>query len=346
MVLKRKEGDLCTAYRPQTFSDVLGQRTVIKGIVSAIKSENRSHCYLFQGESGCGKTTVARIFAMALNCEKLDNNGDPCCECATCKSISSDTYPDFHEIDGGNAGGKDDMGRIQQDLRASPMFGNTKLYLIDEAHRLTSAAQSALFKGTEDMPKGIYIILCSTEPNKILTALRNRCEEHSFGRLSTEDIKYLVETVGVFESFYPSKKVLEAIISISQGRPRNALKALQKVINLPNETDDNIVDALSFVDEERKEIIELCRALTFRDIGWKKLMSLYKSIDTEPEGIRIALAGWLRTLLEKEFSSDNASTRLAEALELFVDPLPLIKPENKLVLNIFWAHKRLTYTRV
>jgi len=265
MILKRKEGDLCSAYRPQTFSDVIGQVAIVDSLRQAITNVNHAQCYLLSGESGCGKTTIARIIGMALNCENKDDNGDPCCVCVSCKNIANKRHIDFHEINASSKNSVNDIRKMEEEIRSRPLFGKVKMYVFDEAHRLTSEAQNALLKDTEDMPKGVYIILCSTEPKKLLPTLRNRCETYNFKLLSSEDISNLVQIVGVYENYYPSERVLDAIVEASGNRPRNALRFLQQALNLYQSSgfmdEDRVFSIIGEADGEDKDIIELYKCI-------------------------------------------------------------------------------------
>jgi len=345
MVLKRRDGDLCKAYRPLTFSDIVGQNAIIKSIRSSLLSENHSQCYLLHGQSGCGKTTTARVMAMSLNCTDRSDNGDPCCECENCVNISLDTHPDFKEINAADTGGKDQIRQIQKDLKTRPMFGKVKLYILDEAHKMTSAAQEALLKGTEDMSKGVYVILCSTEPKKIIATLRNRCEDYNFKLLSNSDIKNLVEIVGLQEGYTVPPKVLNAIISVSTGMPRNALKSLQKALNLSDESEEDILSTISFIDELEPKVIDLCLMIHGRKKStWADVIKKYKSLNIEPQQVNLVLAGWFRSSLERatpagNSTSFNYSHKLSKALSYFCEDLPIIKPENKIILNMYKAYE-------
>jgi len=341
MVLKRKDGDICSAYRPQTFSEVVGQTAIVKSLRQAVLSDNHSQCYLFQGERGCGKTTLARIVGMALNCDNRAPNGDPCCECQSCRNIMSDNHVDFREINASSKNGINDVRKIEQELKTTPLFGKVKLYLFDEAHKLSTEAQNALLKDTEDMPSGVYIILCSTEPNKIISTLRDRCEAYDFKRLPKTDIRQLLETVGVFEDYYPNPKVLDALIEASDFRPRNALKALQKAINISRGggvSETELLELIGVDDDLDKDILDLCRLLTStKKSSWDFIMSTYRKIKEDPEAIRLSLAGWFRSMLERSKNIQQAAIP-AKALQIFVEPLPIAKPENMLVLMLYQAY--------
>jgi len=342
MILKRKEGDLCVAYRPQTFSDMVGQTAIVKSLRQSMLSSNPSQCYLFGGERGCGKTSLARIISMSLNCENREDNGDPCCVCSSCKNISNKVHMDVHEINAASQNGINDVRRIEQEIRSCPLFGKVKVYIFDEAHKLTTEAQNGLLKDTEDIPEGVYIILCSTEPKKILKTLSDRCETYTFNRLKSKEIITLIQTVGVFENYYPSQTVLNALVEASDLRPRNALRKLQQVLNLTQSdegfTEEEVLNLIGIEDDTNKEIIDLCRLITsHKNIQWDYISGVYKKVVADKEAIRLVLAGWFRSSLERSKSRIEAE-RAASALELFIEQLPQVKPENRLVLSLYKAY--------
>lgn len=339
MLVKRRSGDLCTSYRPQKFSEVVGQQSIVKGLKNALSSANHAQCYLFMGERGCGKTTLARIAGMALNCERPDENGDPCCECPQCVAIASENHTDFQEINASSKNSVNDIRRIEQDLRSSPLFGRVKIYLFDEAHRLTKEAQNALLKDTEDMPEGVYVFMCSTEPGSIIKTLKDRCEQYKFKLLKKDEITDLINMVGVLEDFYPSEKITNILAQESAGRPRNALKLLQQAVNISkdsNASEEEILSLLNVVDDTDKEIIDLCRVITSnKRVPWELVVNTYKKVKAEPETIRMVLSGWFRSILEKSVRDIERAKRAAHCLSFLLEPLPVYKPENGLVLTLF-----------
>jgi len=340
MVLKRKEGDLCSSYRPQTFSEVVGQKSIVKSLKTSIVSKNGSQCFLFHGESGTGKTTLARIIAMAVNCKDLRYNGDPCCECSNCVNISNDANPDVKEINAADTGGKDQIRAIQQDLKSRPMFGKAKVYILDEAHQMSSHAQEALLKGTEDMSDGIFIILCSTDPKKIKKTLRNRCEDYRFSTLSKNEMNELIETVSLFEGATLSTNVLNTIIFEAGGKARNALKILQKVLNIRDESESAIIELISGIDEADKNIMELCRLLIpGKKVEWSDIVNTYKKVNMEANTISVIISSYYTTYLKRAKTAGSSQDKVCLALEVFNKPIESIKPDNALIAMLYRVYK-------
>jgi DNA polymerase III gamma/tau subunit len=256
-----------------------------------------------------------------------------------------DTHPDFKEINAADTGGKDQVRQIQRDLKTRPMFGKVKFYILDEAHKMTSAAQEALLKGTEDMSKGVYVVLCSTEPKKIIPTLRNRCEDYNFKSLSNSNIRNLIEIVGLQEGYTVPPTILNAIVSVSAGMPRNALKSLQKALNLAEESEEDILSTINFIDDVEPKVIDLCLMIHGRKRSkWTEIIKKYKSLNMEPQQVNLVLAGWFRSSLERTTPGGNSSStsfnyahKLSKVLSYFCEDLPVIRPENKVVLNMYKA---------
>ena len=193
MVLPHGTGDLYHKYRPRKFGEIAGHKEVVYSVRQAVLNKEPSQAYLLIGESGTGKTTTARIMALSLNCENRSEEGDPCLECRSCKNILSGSCPDMIEVNAADTRGIGDIRNLCQSMINMPMFLKNKVYILDEAHQLTKEAQSSLLKELEEAPKHVFIILCSTEPKKILNTVKNRCQRFVFNSLRRSELLNLVE---------------------------------------------------------------------------------------------------------------------------------------------------------
>lgn len=162
-------------WRPQCFSDVVGQEHVVRTLKNAIRQNRTAHAYLFVGPRGVGKTTLARIFAKAMNCEApLD--GEPCCQCRSCRAIMSESSLDIIEIDAASHNTAGDMRDLADEVMISPVAGRYKIYIIDEVHMLSKAAWNALLKTVEEPPAHIKFIFATTEVHQVLPTIISRCQ--------------------------------------------------------------------------------------------------------------------------------------------------------------------------
>ena len=175
-------------YRPQTFEDVCGRDAIVRTLKNQITSGRIGHSYLFCGTRGTGKTTIAKIFAKAVNCEH-PVDGSPCGECASCKAISEDANLNVVEMDAASNNGVDDVRNIIDQVAYSPTQGKYRVFIIDEVHMLSGAAFNALLKTLEEPPAYAIFILATTEPNKLPLTILSRCQRYDFGRLSVQTIE-------------------------------------------------------------------------------------------------------------------------------------------------------------
>ena len=224
-------------YRPRTFEDVRGREVIVRTLRNQIVSGRIAHSYLFCGTRGTGKTTIAKIFAKAVNCEN-PMDGSPCCECPSCKAIGADASLNVVEMDAASNNGVDDIRNIIDQVAYSPTQGKYRVYIIDEVHMLSMAAFNALLKTLEEPPSYAIFILATTEPNKLPITILSRCQRYDYGRLSTETIEGRLREVSDAEGLVVEDKALRYIASAADGSMRDGLSLLDQcnAFNYGNET--------------------------------------------------------------------------------------------------------------
>jgi DNA polymerase-3 subunit gamma/tau len=229
-VVRRGKGDFPHIYRPRRISEVYGQDKIKKVIAHGLDTGTLAHVLLFQGVSGTGKTTMGRIVAMGLNCEKGPTS-EPCCECTSCRLTMNVNSFAVQEFDTAHLSGVEDIRRESGNFCAAPMGGEYyRIVIFDECHRLTPASQAVLLKRTEDVLDHLYFIFCTT--GEIIETLRNRCMQFKFNALSDEGMRALLVDVCASEKFDADPALLESIIKKAKGMPRNALLSLQEAVAL------------------------------------------------------------------------------------------------------------------
>lgn len=257
---------LYRTYRPQKFSDVIGQYVIVKTLQNAIKNDRVSHAYLFCGPRGTGKTSVARIFAKVLNCPNaLD--GEPCNNCEACKEISEGTCPDVIEIDAASNNGVDEIRDLKEKVKFLPAGSKYKIYIIDEVHMLTQSAFNALLKTLEEPPKHVIFILATTEPQKVISTIISRCQRFDFGTLSVNELVEALVNICEKENIKYDENALKTIASASEGGLRDAISLLDQAISLSQDViDENVASSVTGLVGKEK-LIELANAIEEQKIS-------------------------------------------------------------------------------
>lgn len=225
---------LYRTYRPQSFSDIIGQQTIVRTLQNEIKENKISHAYLFSGPRGTGKTSIARVFAKALNCSNQKDN-EPCNECITCKEITEGVSPDVIEIDAASNNGVDEIRAMKDRIGFLPASSKYKIYIIDEVHMLSASAFNALLKTLEEPPKHVIFILATTEPQKVLSTVLSRCQRFDFKSLGIEEIVSVLKGVCEKEKVDYDEEALLHIANACDGGLRDALSFLDQAISFCDE---------------------------------------------------------------------------------------------------------------
>lgn len=238
-------------FRPQTFSDVKGQDHIVRTLENQIKTDRIGHAYLFTGTRGTGKTTIAKIFAKAVNCKHIQEDGDPCNECDSCRAITEGRSMDVLELDAASNNSVENIRDIIDSMAYPPSDGRYKVYIIDEVHMLSNNAFNALLKSLEEPPEYVIFILATTEVNKIPQTILSRCQRYEFHRISIETISARIKELCAKENVEIDDKAVHYVAKAADGSMRDALSLLDECIAFYSGqtlTYDNVLSVLGAVD--------------------------------------------------------------------------------------------------
>ena len=219
---------LYRTYRPKNFNEVYGQQHIVRTLSNALKENKIAHAYLFCGPRGTGKTTMARLFAKALNCE--NGFGHQCNICPNCIAISEGTHPDVIEIDAASNRGIDDIRDLIDKVKYAPIKGKYKVYIIDEVHMMTPEAFNALLKTLEEPPSNVVFILATTEPYKLMPTILSRVQRYDFSKVKDSDLLANLKRVCDQEKIIYTEEALKLIVSLSDGGVRDSLSLLDQAV--------------------------------------------------------------------------------------------------------------------
>ncbi len=301
-------------YRPQKFSQVIGQEFITQTLKNAVKKGRLSHAYIFAGPRGVGKTTTARIVAKAVNCENLQD-GEPCNQCSQCLEITRGSHPDVIEIDAASNRGIDQIRELRESVHYLPARGKKKVYIIDEFHMLTKEAFNALLKTLEEPPEHALFILATTEIDRIPATILSRCQKFIFRKIPQELLVKTLSQICQEEKVEYEEEALKLIALSSEGCVRDAESLLEQAI------------ALGDGKVETSKVSEFLGILTGREV--RELLRLGF------EGKKAELFKKLRKLEEEGYNPVFITKQLLETVEKeFINPVELTEEESVAAFKI------------
>lgn len=263
-------------YRPKNLDEFFGNESIKESLKTVLSREDKPRTLLFSGPSGCGKTTLSRIVANMLGCDEMD----------------------LVEHNISNMRGIDTAREIISSCQFEPLYGNVRVIILNECHKATNEFQNAMLEILEEPPKGVYFILCTTEPEKLLKTIKTRATTYNVSTLRKHDMINLVNWVLESEGIKLSEKVKSAVLFAAEGCARKAMVILDQIIDIPEE--EKQLDAINENTPDETTIIDLCRKIMAKEPGpnrWKELSVMLKGIDQEAEGVRRAILGYLASVL-------------------------------------------------
>lgn len=312
-------------YRPKKFKDVVGQENVLKVLVGSLKTGRIQNAYLLEGDSGLGKTSLMRIFANSLICRNVDSNCEPCGVCEACLAYSTNpALVDVIEIDAGESGGVDKIRELKETLKYAPKE-RYRVIIIDEAHRLSKEGATALLKPIEEPPGNTVFMIATTESDKIMETIKNRCMKLKFNRIMP---RVMVKRLGSIASNHNIKceeGVLELIAVSSKGLMREAISLLEQISIMINDRTILKEDLKGIIDMENEYIEELISIIVRKDS-----VGLIDCIDRVANDITISDFDYIVNRIRKSISGLSTENygHIVEIINIFIDC------KNKCKMNV------------
>ena len=317
--------NLTRRLRPKNFDEIIGQSFSVKMLQNGLYLNKFFPVYLFAGQRGCGKTTTARVFAAAINCENLpafqtapDKNPVPCLACSSCLAMQTGQHPDFIEIDAASHTGVDNVRQILESCSYMPLIGRKKIYLIDEAHMLSKAAFNAFLKVLEEPPMTALFMLATTESNKIPITVKSRCFQAFFKALPHQDLKAYLISVCQSEGITISNEAIYIILQEKEGSARDALNLLEQVRSIDQTIDESSMHkALGIVS--KKDFLTVVAAVINQKPG--ALLIALEDINfttTSPQIIWNMLLELIRALIRIKYNAPLSQSLFAAEQEILI----------------------------
>lgn len=339
-------------YRPKSFSEVVGQEHIVQTLKNAVQAGLVSHAYAFIGPRGSGKTTIARILAKAINCQK-PSKGEPCNACDACNDINDGRAMDLIEIDAASNRGIDEIRELKEGIRFAPTKLKYKVFVVDEAHQLTKEAANALLKTLEEPPSHAVFILATTEAHKMIPTILSRCQRFDFRKLTMLEIIGQLKDVANKEGVEAEKRALELIASRAGGALRDALSILDKVLTFHRSFGKNkgveaatvqellglidvnsLADLLNLIkDRDAAKTIETLNS--YLEKGIDPLELAKNLVDYSHHVLLVKVNPALEKMLQEEYTPEQRAAMLSQAKAFEMSHLKktvqyLLEAENKM----------------
>lgn len=315
-------------YRPQKFSDVLGQDRVVNVLKNQVKSGQISHAYLFAGERGCGKTTCAKIFAKAINClNPIDSS--PCGECENCKSIEEESTMDVVEMDAASNRRIDDIRNLKETVVYPPNNLKYKVYIIDEAHMITREAFNALLKIMEEPPSHLVFILATTEIEKIPKTILSRVQKFEFNKIGREDIIKQIDIILSDRNITIEQEAKELIVKKAKGAMRDALSILDQVLSIDknNFTLKDVENILGLVDFESLDKL-IANIISYNQKDSLDSLFDLRNNNKDDKDILDGLVGYFRDIMIYKTSQNQKYIENLDYLDLIKEKIEKISSDR------------------